>query len=102
MSLQYTPTKAIPNQPLYDSCIINIKQKARSWGISSQNFDLDFALINSQIRVHGAYGAYNELEKLWHVEFYTWSKYCTFLVICLLRAALFTFKTRVCSASCRT
>ncbi|KAG4415705.1 hypothetical protein IFR04_011162 [Cadophora malorum] len=75
MSLQYTSTKAIPNQPLYASCIVNIKQKARSWGISSQNFDLDFALINSQVRVHGAYGAYNELEKLWHVEFYTWSKY---------------------------
>ena len=70
---------------LWDGVLSSIEQK-----ISSQNFDLDFALINSQVRVHGAYGAYNELEKLWHVEFYTWSKYCTSLVICLLRATLFT------------
>ncbi|KAK0115527.1 hypothetical protein ONS95_000194 [Cadophora gregata] len=75
MSLQYTTPKSVPTTPLYASCITNIKQKARSWGISSQNFDLDFALINSQIRVHGAYGAYSELEKIWHVEFYIWSKY---------------------------
>ncbi|KAH7319417.1 hypothetical protein BKA65DRAFT_482923 [Rhexocercosporidium sp. MPI-PUGE-AT-0058] len=75
MATQYTPNKAIPTSPLYASCIINIKQKARTWGISSQNFDLDYTRISSQIRVHGAYGAYSEVEKLWHIEFYMWGKY---------------------------
>ncbi|KAH6711317.1 hypothetical protein BKA61DRAFT_676527 [Leptodontidium sp. MPI-SDFR-AT-0119] len=74
MSMQYTPN-AIPTSPLYISCIVNIKHKARSWGISSQNFDLDYTRISSQIRVHGAFGAYSEVEKTWHIEFYMWGKY---------------------------
>lgn len=77
MSTQYTPNKGAPTSPLYVSCIINIKQKARTWGISSHSFDMDYTRISSQIRVHGAYGAYNEVEKLWHIEFYMWGKYCT-------------------------
>ncbi|KAG4434066.1 hypothetical protein IFR05_010455 [Cadophora sp. M221] len=75
MSTQYAPNKVIPTTALYASCIINIKHKARVWGINSQSFDLDFARISSQIRVHGAYGAYSEVEKLWHIEFYVWEKY---------------------------
>ncbi|CAL3972323.1 unnamed protein product [Diplocarpon coronariae] len=65
----------IPEIPLYASSIVNIKHKARTWSIAGAKFDLAHTKINSQIRVHAEYGAYNDMEKMWHVEFYVWSHF---------------------------
>ncbi|KAI9047601.1 hypothetical protein LZ554_008314 [Drepanopeziza brunnea f. sp. 'monogermtubi'] len=67
--------KSVSNVPLYASCITNIKHKARAWSVAGYSFDLEYSKIDSRIRVRGEYGAYSETEKLWHVEFYTWSHY---------------------------
>ncbi|PBP16321.1 hypothetical protein BUE80_DR012977 [Diplocarpon rosae] len=70
-----TQDEIVPEFPHYASSIVNIKHKARTWNIASAKFDFDYIKINSQVRVHADYGAYNEMEKMWHVEFYVWSHY---------------------------
>ncbi|CZT03068.1 uncharacterized protein RAG0_09945 [Rhynchosporium agropyri] len=77
MSANYSTGPCQPAQvmPLYVSCIANIKQKARTWGVPGHSFDLEYTRMSSQIRVHGAYGAYNDEEKIWHIEFYMWGRY---------------------------
>ncbi|EKD18472.1 hypothetical protein MBM_03465 [Drepanopeziza brunnea f. sp. 'multigermtubi' MB_m1] len=71
--------KSVSNVPLYASCITNIKHKARIWRIAGYSFDLEYSKIDSLIRNCGEYGEYSETEKLWHVELYIWSHYCTSL-----------------------
>ncbi|PBP24277.1 hypothetical protein BUE80_DR004862 [Diplocarpon rosae] len=52
-----------------------MKHEARTCNIASAKFEFYYTKINIKVRAHADYGAYNEMEKMWHVEFYVWSHY---------------------------